>query len=149
MYSRILVAVDDSEISKLALREAINLTQDQSAKLRIVYVADEFIAGGEGVSVDFKKYEETKKNEGQEILKEMINLVQNDKIEIETHLIEIQDSSDSIPEKIIAEADQWHADLIILGSHGRSGLSRLLHGSIAEEVIRKAKIPVHVVKGND
>ncbi|MHB1948447.1 MAG: universal stress protein [Gammaproteobacteria bacterium] len=149
MYSRILVAVDDSDISKLALREAIKLTQDQQAKLRIVYVADEFIAAGEGVAVDFKQYEETKRNEGQNVLNEMIALTHKEKIDVESHLVEIIESNDSIPGKIIEEAEKWHADLIILGTHGRSGIPRLLLGSVAEEVMRKSQIPVHIVKGEE
>ena len=149
MYSRILVAVDDSETSKLALQEAVKLAHDQNARLCIVYVLDEFVPAGEGVPVDFKKYESSIKKEGKLVLNEMIELAKKSHNQIESHLVEIVEPNDSIPTKILAEADKWGADLIVLGTHGRSGLPRLLLGSVAEEVIRNTTVPVHLVRGPD
>ena len=58
MYKRILVAVDDSDISKQAMKSAVTLARDFKATLCILYVADEFLEAGEGIGVDFKKHEE-------------------------------------------------------------------------------------------
>lgn len=149
MYSRILTAVDDSDISKLAIQEAIKLALDQQAKLCIVYVVDEFIPAGEGVPVDFKENEALKRKQGQSILNEMVMLARNENIDVESNLIEITESNSPIPEKIIEAAKKWKADLIVLGTHGRSGLSRLLLGSVAEEVMRNAHVPVHIVRGQE
>jgi len=146
MYSRILVAVDDDEISKLALDEAIKLAKDQKAKLCIVYVADEYIPAGEGVPVDFKQHEKSVKKQGQSILKKMVALARKQHNKVESSLIEIIEPN-HIAAKIIAAADTWHADLIVLSTHGRKGLNRLLLGSVAEEVMRDATVPVHIVKG--
>jgi nucleotide-binding universal stress UspA family protein len=145
MYSRILVAIDDNETSKLALQEAIKLAADQKAALRIVYVADEFIPAGEGVHVDFKKNETLIIKQGKAILKEMLAIARKSHHKVEGHLIEINEPSSNISAKIIDEAQKWNADLIVLGTHGRSGLPRLLLGSVAEEVMRNTTVPVHIV----
>lgn len=149
MYSRILIAVEDSDISRLAIKEAIKLAKDQRAKLCIIYVADEFIPAGEGVHVDFKEHELSKRKQGRAILNEMVKIARHEKVNVESHLIEVTESNSHIPGKIIEEATKWKADLIVLGTHGRSGLSRLLLGSITEEIIRNTQIPVHVIRGED
>lgn len=149
VYSRILIAVDDTDISKLAMKEAIKLAKDQKATLIIIYIADEFIPTGEGVPVDFKQHENAVRKKGRTILNKMISPVRRTKIPYESHLVEITESNERIPEKIIKEAKNRNADLIVLGTHGREGLSRLLLGSVAEEVVRNAPVPVHLVKIQD
>lgn len=149
IYSRILIAVDDKEISKKAMQEAIQLTKDQKAKLYIIYIADEFLPAGEGIPVDFEKHIKTVRKHGLSILKTMSTLATKAKIDFKTHLIEVKESSPIIAEKIIEQGQTWKADLIILGTHGRTGLSRLLLGSVAEDVARKSNIPVQLVKAEE
>jgi len=149
MYSRIFVAVDDSEVSKLAINEAIKFAKNQQAKLCIVYVADEFIQGGEGVYVDFKEHEAEVKRQGQILLNEMITLARKTHHDVEQKLIEITEPNQKVSDTIITEANNWRADLIVLGTHGRGGLPRLLLGSVAEEVMRNTSIPVHIVPQQD
>lgn len=149
LYSRILIAVDDTDISKLAMEEAIKLAKDQKATLIIIYIADEFIPAGEGVPIDFKEHENLLRKKGRTILNKMIAPVRRTKISYESHLIEITESSDKIAVKIIEEAKKRNADLIVMGTHGRAGLSRLILGSVAEEVVRNAPVPVQLVKTQD
>jgi|SRR5579885_1058941 nucleotide-binding universal stress UspA family protein len=149
MYTRILVAVSDDAISKQALQEAVKLAKDQQAKLRIIYVADEFIPGGEGIHVDFKQHEEKVRKKGQSLLNKMTAAAKKNYGQVESKLVEVIDSNDHISEKILSEAHDWEADLIILGTHGRSGISRLLLGSVAEEVVRNADVPVQLIHGED
>lgn len=61
-------------------------------------------------------------------------------------LAELTPSKAQIAEKLVDEASAWSADLIIIGTHGRRGIQHILTGSVAEEVIRIAKIPVLLVK---
>ena len=147
MYSRILVAIDSNEVSQLALQEAIKLARDQQAKLRIIYVADEVIFG-EIYPLDIKEYGASVKKHGQAFLKEMVTLAKKMHNQVESHLIEITNPDDNIPKQIIAEANKWCAEVIILGTHGRKGLARLYLGSIAEDVVRGTSIPVHIIHGN-
>jgi nucleotide-binding universal stress UspA family protein len=146
MYSRILVAVDNSRASLLAMKEAVKLAKNQHAKLRIVYVVDEFIPVAEGIAINFKKYEIAQRKEGKIILSKMLGLALKANVSARSHLIEMQESSDLIPKKIMRDAKKWHADLIVIGTHGRRGLHRLLLGSIAEEIIRISHIPVHLIR---
>ncbi len=149
VYSRILIAVDDTEISRLAMEEAIKLAKDQKATLIIIYIADEFVPAAEGVPVDFKQHESIIRKKGRTILNKMIAPVRRSKIPYESHLIEITESSERISVKIVEETKKRKADLIVVGTHGREGLSRLLLGSVAEEVVRNAPVPVQLVKSQN
>lgn len=146
MYSRILVAVDNSRVSMLAMHEAIKLAKDQQAKLRIVYVVDEFIPISEGVHIDFKEHEEKQRIQGKLILKEMLDLAHKASVTAESHLIEMNESNDLIAKKIIEDAKKWRADLIVMGTHGRKGIHRFFLGSVAEEVMRDTHIPIHLIR---
>lgn len=52
----------------------------------------------------------------------------------------------SIASNLLAEAEKWHADLIVMGTHGRRGLGRVVIGSVAESVLRAATLPVLLVR---
>lgn len=146
LYERILVAVDGSETSRLAMSEAIALAQDTHANLRAIYIADEFIlVGGEGAAFDFKAYEASMRQYGQKVLQKMVDLAAKSGLSLDTALIENTEYAIRVPEKIVQEAEKWQADLLVIGTHGRRGISHLLLGSVAEGVIRLAKMPVLLV----
>lgn len=145
-YKRILVAVDGSETSTLAMQGAITLAKDQQATLRIIFVVDEFVVVGDGVPFDFEQYENAVRGHGLSILNKMESLARTAGIPVESSIIENTEHSVRIPEKIIHEADAWHADLLVLGAHGRRGFSHLFLGSVAEGVIRIASTPVLLIR---
>jgi len=68
-------------------------------------------------------------------------------VAVETRLIEIDTLGHRIPEVIVADAEAWPADLIVICTHGRSGLSRMFLGSVAEGVVRVATKPVLLIRG--
>lgn len=68
-------------------------------------------------------------------------------IPVETRLIEINTLGHSIPEMIAEDAETWPADLIVICTHGRRGLSHLFLGSVAERVVRVATKPVLLIRG--
>jgi nucleotide-binding universal stress UspA family protein len=147
IYKKILVAVDGSEISKQALHEAIGLAKDQKAKLRIVHVVDEYFVDYSGIGIDYDKYEASMKKYGLKILKEMEEIARQSNTEFESKLIELKTNQGRIEQKIIEEAKNWPADLIVIGTHGRRGLSHLFLGSVAEGVVRIAPMPVLLIRG--
>ncbi|HZW61174.1 MAG TPA: universal stress protein [Candidatus Babeliales bacterium] len=147
MFKHILVAVDGSETSNLAMQTAIKLAKDQHAVLHVVHVADEFLDVSEGVAIDFDKYEKSIRDHGQVILHKMEALADEAKIAVKIHLIEITDYADHIPEKLVEAANIHHADLMIIGTHGRRGFRRFLLGSVAEGVARLASVPVLLIRG--
>lgn len=144
MYQRILVAVDDSDGARRALREALALAKDQQARLRLVHVM-EIPYPYDGASVDFEALADARRGPGQALLDEAVALVRREGLEPEVALI----GSDGGPvgDAIVAEARRWPADLIVLGAHDRGLLDRLL-GSVAEGVIGESPVPVLLLRAS-
>lgn len=147
MFKRILVAVDGSHTSAQALQEAIVLAQENQALMRIVHVVD---AANINLNADFPnliEIAEVLTNNGLEILHNAESVAKKSGIQVETRLLETETLTHRIPEMIAADADAWHADLIVICTHGRRGLSHLFLGSVAEGVVRVATKPVLLIRG--
>jgi nucleotide-binding universal stress UspA family protein len=147
MYSRILVAVDGSHTSELALQHAINLAKQLGACLRIVHVVDESNA----VNWDAEFSDPTEiwtalALNGRQILDRANTAATEADINVDTRLIEVNNPGRRIAEVIKEEADAWQADLIVAGTHGRRGLSHVFLGSVAEGIARIANQPVLLVR---
>lgn len=145
MYKRILVAIDDSNTSLQALQEAITFSKELRAKLRIIYVVDEFYVDYIGLGIDYEQLEASFKEYGQKVLNNMEAIARQANVDFDTQLIEIKTSGDRISEKITEAAKTWSADLIVIGTHGRRGFHHFLLGSVAEGVIRIAPVPVLLI----
>jgi len=147
MFKRILVAVDGSDTAEQALLEAINLAKEHQAQLRIVHAVD---IVNLNLSTEFPQSSEISdamiKN-GQEILRKAETVARGAGIPVETRLIEIDTLGHRIPEMIAADAETWPADLIVICTHGRRGVSHLFLGSVAEGVVRVATKPVLLIRG--
>lgn len=147
MFKRILVAVDGSLTADQALQEGINLARELKAQLRIVHVID---IVNINLGAEFSNPSEISDSMikgGQEILRKAEAVARGAGIPVETRLIEIDTMGHRIPEMIVADAEGWPADLIVICTHGRRGLSHLLLGSVAEGVIRIATKPVLAIRG--
>ena len=143
MYKRILVPVDGSKTSNAALDQAIGLARDQKAELRVVYVIDEaaIIAGSE--YGDMLRVEKAQIEAGHAVLEKVKALFPDAQIK----LLETEKVGQGISEIIVQDAGAWGADLIVAGTHGRTGLRHLLMGSVAEGIVRISKVPVLLVRG--
>lgn len=147
MFKRILVAVDGSATADQALQEAIKLAKEQHAQLRIVHSIDVLnVYLGDGF-VDPSEISEAQTRSGQEILGKAEAVAREAGIAAETGLLVIDTVGRRVPEMIAADAESWPADLIVICTHGRSGLSHLLMGSVAEGVVRVATKPVLLIRG--
>jgi nucleotide-binding universal stress UspA family protein len=145
MYDRILVAIDGSEASTRALDEAVRLAENQNARLRLVHVVDtSCLYRGEEVERSVE-LEEAWRKTGQEVLDRGRALTRGSSITVETALH--CTGSARVCETIVEDALKWAADLIVMGTHGRRGLNRLLLGSVAEGVTRMSSISVLLVLG--
>jgi len=145
MYQRILVSIDDSPTSHRALREAVALANDQHAKLRIVYVVDEVALYGEAPLADPFVIEKEWVRMGREILTRAQRAAHAFGLEAEIKLLETEKVGEGIADAIVAEAVEWKADLVVAGTHGRSGLTHLLMGSVAEGILRTSPVPMLLV----
>jgi len=148
MYQRILVAVDGSPTSDLALHEAIQLAKALKSQLRLVHAMDAIGSGWytAGYSDPTEMWELMTKI-GHDILAKAMATVTEAKIMVDTKLVETSSLGLRIPEVINDEANTWPADLIVLGTHGRRGLSNVLLGSVAEGIVRIADKPVLLIRG--
>lgn len=145
MYQRIMVAVDGSETANHSLREAISLAKDQKAKLAIVHVIDIVVAFGAGQFPD--TYIEATREFGRTIIDHARKTAQMAGIEAEVLSPEIVTAGYHVAETIAQAARDWGADLLVIGTHGRRGVSRLLIGSVAERVVRLAPCPLLLLRG--
>lgn len=145
MFRRILVAVDGSHISDRAVEQAVQLSKDQQARLKIVHVVDTVpeVIGAYPVP-DFDSYRETSLEEGRRILDEAIAVAHRADVDPESALVEMESSHPSVG--VVEQASRWSADLIVMGTHGRTGLMHLLLGSVSEGVVRDASAPVLLVR---
>jgi nucleotide-binding universal stress UspA family protein len=145
MYQRILVPIDGSATSERALQEAIKLAAGK-AQLRLVYVVEEaYPLDAEGYAyIDYEALQEAVRKTGERTLAQAAVKVRRSGITVETTLLDVPGKR--VASVIDNEALNWKADLIVIGTHGRSGLSRLLLGSVAEDVVRGASIPVLLVR---
>jgi nucleotide-binding universal stress UspA family protein len=135
---RILVALDGSEFAAHALAVASSLATALSAHIGLVHVIDpKLVAGETGVPAD--EMWAMLRRDGH-------NLLDTAASAIPAHPHAWKFLREGTPWKeIIASAREWPADLIVVGTHGRSGLTRLLFGSTAEGVVRHSPCPVVVV----
>ncbi len=147
MYKRILVAVDGSHTSELALREAINLAKTVEGQLRIVHVVDEISFNWDAEYADPAEIWKAMAETGRDILNRAAATVAEAGLKADTKLIEIDTLGRRIPEVIVEEAAAWPADLIVVGTHGRRGLSHVFLGSVAEGIVRVATKPVLLIRG--
>lgn len=144
MYKRILVPIDGSSTSDRALQEAIRLIDTQHAQLRLVHVIDDLqFLDAEGY-VDYAELRELTRKIGQRALTKAEEIARQADITVESALLEA--NGERIAQVINAEAESWSADLIVIGTHGRSGFSHLLFGSVAEGVVRGASVPILLVR---
>lgn len=146
MFKRILVAIDGSDAAERALEASINLANALQASLRVVYVVD---AINISLGAEFPypaEISEAIAKRGQALLGKAAAVASKAGLPVETGLLEIDILGQRVPELIAADAEAWPADLIVIGTHGRRGLSHLFLGSVAEGVARVATRPVMLVR---
>jgi nucleotide-binding universal stress UspA family protein len=82
---------------------------------------------------------------GAKILAQAEKMVRQAGVALKTRLLEAD--GERVASVIVEEARRWPADLLVIGTHGRSGFSRILFGSVAEGVVRTAPVPVLLIRG--
>lgn len=140
----ILVPCDFSEYAELAYSWAVGLAEKCGAKVIIVHAAQLFTSLGYPESVyllDLKKMEDEVLADAEKRLHEFVAKKGVSPVVVETRAV----SGDPFWE-ICQTAEKEHADLIVMGSHGRTGFAHVLLGSVAERVVRHAPCPVLVVR---
>lgn len=144
MYKRILVPVDDSAASNAAIDEACTLAKTVKAKVRLLHVVDLDQFGWGRAQVIDDAAQRSIKESGDRVLDAAVTRAAGHGVKPESHTI--HGWLEGIPELLLAEAGQWEAELIVMGTHGRSGLHHLMVGSVAEGVLKRTDVPLLLVR---
>lgn len=152
MYDRIAVPLDGSGFGDYAIRFATEIAKRSNARLRLIHVhvprhvehglfgvatfRHRVMAGSESTSE-----RELFEAEQRALAEKAVAVEKETGLEVTSHIV-----GGSIGDAVEREAEAWDADLIVMATHARTGLERIRHGSIADEVVRKAVMPVLLVR---
>ncbi|SEA46872.1 Universal stress protein family protein [Desulfuromusa kysingii] len=139
----VLTAIDFSDSSDNAFQMALSLAKSFSAKLLVVHVINEPVdlRGFYVPHISFEKLEEEIEEGAHKMMESFCRKNLAEFKNYECHIVA------GLPfEQIIQQADEKSADLIVIGTHGRTGFDHVLFGSTAEKVVRKSKVPVLTVR---
>ena len=149
MYNRILVSTDGSELAQKGVDHALALAKGLGLPVTVVTVSERFPVYSGGVAYDFTwsdaamtEYEEGQKTAAAAILAHAREAAERAGVSVE--LLHIPDAQ--IGEAIISCAKERNCGLIVMASHGRRGIGRLVLGSKTSEVLSHSEIPVLVVR---
>ncbi len=145
-YNRILVPTDFSELSYQAVRKASEYARHFDAILILVHVTAPFPTVPSGVdpaALNLTAYQQEMMENGKKWLQEVReNRVDPD---VETRSVVVQGEA---YEEIVRIADETEADLIVISTHGKTGLNRLVFGSVTEKVLRLSECSILIVRNN-
>lgn len=148
LYQRIQVPVDGGSPAFYALDHAIAIARDQGARLQLVTVLDQGVADYRGAEVGWvgsERLHDELLAQAQAALKQAEARVHAGAPELEVETKVVEAPQGEIWKRILQVAGDWGADLLVVGTHGRHGLDRVLLGSVSETLVRHGRLPVLVV----
>lgn len=144
MYKRILVPVDGSATSNKALTAALQLARDGGGRVRVLHSLDElaYLSGFEysGEVIKIARQNAAK------VLDDALAIAKAAGVAADQQLVDLP--GQRLGQMVSEAARSWEADLVVVGTHGRRGIGRVLMGSGAEQVIREACVPVLVIRSD-
>ncbi len=149
MYKNILIATDGSELAQKGLEHGLSLAKSLDAKVVVLTVTEPFPVYGMagnfawvGSPADIESYNQSSKEFAEKVLAAAAEAA--NKMGVPTETMHADDSTPA--EAILATAEAKECSLIVMASHGRRGLNRILLGSQTLEVVTHSKVPVLVIK---
>lgn len=146
-YSRIVVAVDGSATSDLALGEAIRVASGSGATIQALFIVDRGVMLFDAGYYDVTQMEQAYVDSGKKALDGAAARLGAANLKYETRLVTEPAVIGDIAASLNEAAREWNGDLLVIGTHGRRGVRRLVLGSVAEAVIRQSTMPVLLVRG--
>ncbi len=143
---RILAPVDFSDVSNQSLEAAVSLAEQLHAKIVVLHAVEPVYFAGTmfGPEINVPNLVEEQRSAAASAMKDIVARLERKGIG-STGLVE----TGSPYNVILRTAEERKCDLVVMGTHGRSGVSHLLLGSVAEKVVRAATCPVLTVRGRD
>ena len=152
LYNRILVPVDGDAPASHALDHALAIARDQGARLKLITVLDKGVADYRGAEVgwlDREKWHEELRVHASATLEsagERVRAAAAD-VPVETEVVDAPKGG--VWKRILQAAEDWRADLLVVGTHGRHGVDRVLLGSVSGALVRQGHLPLLVVPAHE
>ena len=141
---KILLAVDDSKYSQAAIQSVLQKAHPQDTEVRVLHVLEPILEAQWSSHHVYGEMMARRRQDATEMVKHAAESLKAVGFKMCSYALE-----SGIPKVVIIdEAKKWGADLIVLGSHGRTGLNRFLLGSVSEAVARHAACSVEIVRAS-
>ncbi|WP_277182920.1 universal stress protein [Caballeronia sp. BR00000012568055] len=144
-YSRILVPMDGSAIASRALDEALTLARGSNALIQVLFVIDAPPVSARAGPYCYQDFHDACQREGEAICAEAELRMEQADVRGNTRIVEVSLGDDDLAHRILSSAEEFLADLVVMGTHGRRGWRRLMLGSVAERFLRLSRCAVLLV----
>ncbi|RYJ13670.1 universal stress protein [Halogeometricum borinquense] len=142
MYERILVPTDGSKASQGAIKHAIDIAKQYDATIHALYVVDSgtysSLEAGSNIVA------EALRGEGEKAVEQVVSAADDAGVEVTTSV-----QNGTAHRGILNYTEENDCDLVVMGTHGRSGLDRYLLGSVTEKIVRSSDVPVLTVRSHE
>lgn len=144
MFKHIVFATDGSPSAAKASETAIELARTSGAKLTVVFVIDPYpyMSLGEGTGDAFQAYMNAAYAASAKVTEDLVEQAKKAGVTMEKSVVE----GDDVASAIVMVAEQQGGDLVVVGSHGRTGIQKFILGSVASKVLTMSKVPVLIVR---
>ena len=144
MFKHIVFATDGSPSAAKASQTAIELARTNGAKLTVVFVIDPYpyMSLGEGTGDAFQAYMNAAYAASAKVTEDLVEQAKKAGVTMEKSVVE----GDDVASAIVMVAEQQGGDLVVVGSHGRTGIQKFILGSVARKVLTMSKVPVLIVR---
>lgn len=148
MFKKILIPTDGSKLSAQAANKGVCFAREVGAEVVAIYVTQPFAAtvGFDGMAAAYaitdEDYEKSARDQAEKYIKAVLDRAETAGVKASGKSV----SNFNVADGVVQAAEEEKCDLIFIGSHGRSGLSRLLLGSVTQKVLSLAKTAVLVYR---
>lgn len=145
VFKKILIPIDGSITANKALNYALHLAHEAQASVRLLHVVDELSL--------LSRYEypgewvQQARQAGYQILQDGLDAAK--KLGVTADTLMVDQVGQRLGHSVADAAGDWGADLVVVGSHGRRGIGRVLMGSGSEQILHNSPVPVLLVRGFD
>ncbi|RLM59463.1 universal stress protein [Halobellus sp. Atlit-31R] len=141
MYDRILLPTDGSDCADLAVEHAIDLAAQYDAELHVLSVVDARDVSHSAPAISPEQVEQTLRERAEAVVEEVAERAADADVPVVTAI------EPGIPDDVVVDYAADHdCDLVVMGTHGRTGLERYLLGSVTERTVRRSDVPVLTVR---